>query len=319
MKPTDWGARLSPALLLFVLILAVAGGVAACAAPGPAADDSGLQITLLYSRGGEIMRVRLADAAGAAVTDAVVSLEGNMNHAGMVPVVAEGVTDDADGSADGQYTLPFAFSMLGDWILTVTVEQTDGTAVKRDIDAQVTSESVTIAGTLQTETPGGELQVTDVRARPAPLAGGTGAVYLTVVNGTAKDEQLAAVSSPVAEAVELHETVDDNGVMRMRHEPEGFAIPAGGTLQLAPGGKHVMLIGLAAPLAVGDTITLTLTFAHAGEKVIQAPVVEIEGSGQSPMHASDGDDAHMEHQPGASMTPTPAEEHDQEHDHGTGN
>lgn len=303
MKRMDWGARLSPALLLFVLLLAVAGGPAACAAPGPAADDSGVQMTLLYSRADEMMRVRLADAAGAAVTDAVVSLEGNMNHAGMTPVVAEGVTDDADGSADGQYALPFAFSMLGDWILTVTVEQADGMTVKRDIDAQVTSESVTIAGTLQAGMSSGELQVTDVRARPAPLEGGTGAVYLTVVNGTAEDDQLAAVSSPVAQAAELHETVDDNGVMRMHHEPEGFAVPAGGALQLAPGGKHVMLIGLTAPLAVGDTIMLTLTFAHAGEKVVHAPVMEIEGSG------------HMDHQPGAGMTPAPAEEHD----HGTDN
>lgn len=296
MLHKQMGARLSPTLLLLALLLSVAGGLAACSAAGPAAgdgDDSGLQITLLYSRAGEIMHVRLADAAGAAVTDAVVGLEGNMNHAGMTPVVAEGVADDADGSADGLYALPFAFSMLGDWILTVTVEQADGTSVTRDIDAQVTGESVTVAGM-----PSGEMQVLDVRVRPAPLAGGTGAVYLTVVNGTASEEHLLAVSSPVAEAAELHETVNDNGVMRMQHQPEGFAIPAGGTLQLMPGGKHIMLIGLAAPLAVGDTVEVTLTFAHAGGKVVQAPVVEIEGA---------------EAAPGA--TPGAMEEHD----HGTGN
>jgi copper(I)-binding protein len=67
----------------------------------------------------------------------------------------------------------------------------------------------------------------------------------------------------------------------MHHQPEGFAIPAGGTLQLAPGGKHVMLIGLTAPLAVGDTVALTLTFTHAGEMAIQAPVVEIEATSDS--------------------------------------
>jgi copper(I)-binding protein len=70
--------------------------------------------------------------------------------------------------------------------------------------------------------------------------------------------------------------------MRMQHQPEGFAIPPGSTLQLLPGGKHVMLIGLAAPLAVGDTVTVTLSFAQAGEKVIQAPVVEIEGADAAP-------------------------------------
>ncbi len=292
MNKNQPSARLAPVLNL----LAALWLIAACAAPGPAAGDSGLQITLLYDRPGQVMSVRVADAKGAAVTGAVVSVEGNMNHAGMTPVIAEGVRDDADGAADGLYTLPFAFSMLGDWILTVTVEQ-DGATVKRDIDAQVTSDSISIAGM-----PAGQLQVTELRARPAPLEGGTGAIYLTVTNGTGAEEQLLAASSPAAQAVELHETVNDNGVMRMMHQPEGFAIPAGSSLDLAPGGKHMMLIGLAAPLAVGDTVELTLTFAQAGDRVFQVPVVEIEGMGQMPMDAQG--------------TPAPMPEHDHEAESG---
>lgn len=291
-------------VLRYLLLLLIVGGLVACAPPAPAADESGLQITLVYDLPNETLDVRLADADGAPVTDAVVSVEGNMNHAGMVPVTTEGVRDDADGAADGLYTLPFGFTMWGDWILTVTAEQSDGTTVTRDIDAQVTGDSVSIAGM-----PSGGLQVTNLRARPAPLEGGTAAVYLTVINGDSNEEQLTAAASPAAEAVELHETVNDNGVMRMVHQPEGFVIPPGGTLEMVPGGKHVMLIGLTTPLAVGDTLEVTLTFAHAGEKVFEVPVVEIEGTGQT------HDAEHAEH-PEEDHSGDHSEDHsEEEHNH----
>src|SRR5690606_18443221 len=141
------GAAWLPALLILTWLLA------ACAAPAPAADDSGLQITLDYTRDAELMTVRVADSSGRPVTDALVSVEGNMNHAGMIPVTTEGVRDDADGAADGRYTLPFGFTMLGDWILTVRVEQEDGTVITRDIDAQVTGEAVTIEGSPEGSSP----------------------------------------------------------------------------------------------------------------------------------------------------------------------
>ena len=86
----------------------------------------------------------------------------------------------------------------------------------------------------------GQLTVVDARARPAPLAGGTGAVFLTVFNGLAEDVQLQAASSPAAKVVELHETVEVDGVMRMIPHPEGFTVPAGSSVDLKPGGKHVI-------------------------------------------------------------------------------
>ncbi len=304
MNQNRRGAAWLPALLFFVWLLA------ACATPAPAADDSGLQISLDYARDAERMTVRVADNSGDPVTGALVSVEGNMNHAGMVPVTTEGVRDDADGAADGVYTLPFGFTMLGDWILTVRVEQEDGTVITRDIDAQVTSEAVTIEGSPEGSSPSGELEVANVRARPAPLAGGTGAIYFTVTNGTDAEEQLVAASSPAAEAVELHETVDDNGVMRMVHQPEGFTIPPGGTLELMPGGKHVMLIGLDEPLEVGDTVELTLTFAQAGDQVLDVPVMEIEGMGEMPamQHDAEHDPEHDSEAAGDH-----AEGHDEQH------
>ena len=84
-------------------------------------------------------------------------------------------------------------------------------------------------------------------------------------------------SSPAAKTAELHETVDENGVMKMVHHPEGWEIPAGGTLELKPGGKHIMLIGLTAPLVAGEKIKVTLNFEKAGAQTIDVPVKAMSG------------------------------------------
>jgi copper(I)-binding protein len=250
-------------------------GLAACGGSGPAVDESSLQVTLLppaEGMAGETMTVRVLDAEGAPVTDATVSLEGNMNHAGMVPVLAEGVTDNADGSADGLYRLPFTITMLGDWIISVTVERPDGVTVTRNIEMQVNEDGISVEDEPVEEASAGGLHVRDVVVRAVPVAGGNGALYLTVVNGTTADEQLLGASSPSVEVIELHETVQDNGVMRMVSHPEGFVIPPGGALTLEPGGKHLMLVNMA-DVASGGTVEVTLQFAEAGEVTVSAPVV----------------------------------------------
>ena len=108
----------------------------------------------------------------------------------------------------------------------------------------------------------GKLTVVNVRARPAPLEGGNGAAFMTVLNGLDKPIRLTSIAGTVAKAIELHETVNDNGVMKMEPHPEGFEIPAGGTLELKPGGKHVMLFGLTKPLAVGEQVELRIDPRH---------------------------------------------------------
>ncbi len=124
----------------------------------------------------------------------------------------------------------------------------------------------------------GKLTVVNVRARPAPLEGGNGAAFLTVLNGLDKAVRLASVSGTAAGAIELHETVNDNGVMKMEPHPEGFEVPAGGALELKPGGKHVMLIGLTQPLAVGDSIDLTLNFEGSDPITLTVPVVDMQAT-----------------------------------------
>ena len=89
------------------------------------------------------------------------------------------------------------------------------------------------------------------------------------------DMALVAAASPVAKVVEIHEMKQQGGVMRM-NAVERVALPAGKTVELGPGGFHVMLMGLTQPLKEGDTVPLTLTFEDkAGRKqtvAVQAPV-----------------------------------------------
>jgi copper(I)-binding protein len=141
------------------------------------------------------------------------------------------------------------------------------------------------AAPLPTPEPG-KLAVLDVRARPAPLEGGNGAAYLVVLNGLDAPVRLAGVTGEAAAAIELHETTEENGVMKMEPHPEGFEVPAGGTLELKPGGKHVMLLGLVQPLVAGDTITLTLNFEGQEPMTLPVPVVEMEAAMPGMDHGS---------------------------------
>jgi len=120
----------------------------------------------------------------------------------------------------------------------------------------------------------GVLAIVDARARPAPLPGGTSAIYFTVLNGLDQPVQLVSAASPAARAVETHETVAEEGVMKMIPLPDGYPVPAGTTLVLQPGGKHIMLIDLVEPLAPGDTIELTVTFDNGQVFELNVPVLD---------------------------------------------
>jgi hypothetical protein len=134
----------SASLLLVILVLWI---VSACGSGGSQAAASDVQITLTASPSGETasaLVVQLADSNGQPITDATVTIEGNMNHPGMAPVLVAPVGDDANGAADGSYRVPFQFTMLGDWIITVSVEKADGTKVEKNIEVTVGEQGVTI-------------------------------------------------------------------------------------------------------------------------------------------------------------------------------
>ena len=121
-----------------------------------------------------------------------------------------------------------------------------------------------------------ELSVTDAFSRATPGAG-PGVAYLTIHGGDTPD-RLVSASTPRSAKVELHTMTMDGDVMRMR-EVDALDVPAGGEVKLAPGGMHLMLMGLAAPLKAGDTVPLTLHFDHAGDRVVEVPVGAIGATG----------------------------------------
>lgn len=110
----------------------------------------------------------------------------------------------------------------------------------------------------------------------AMRAGGTGAGFMTIRNtGTAPD-RIVAARSPLAGVMELHTHVRDGDVMRMRPVP-AIDLPPGQEVRLAPGGLHLMLIGLTQALEPGGRVPVTLVFERAGEVTVQL-LVEAAGA-----------------------------------------
>lgn len=111
-------------------------------------------------------------------------------------------------------------------------------------------------------------------ARTSPMATDMGAAYMTI-NSDADDELLGAkVDESIAMMTQVHETVMGNdGAMKMQ-QVEKVDINAGTPTELKPGGYHVMLMQLKEPLKTGSIISVTLTFANAGDVVVDVPVQE---------------------------------------------
>ena len=98
------------------------------------------------------------------------------------------------------------------------------------------------------------------------VAGG----FLKIENKGAAD-QLVSASSPAAGEVQLHEMAMDGNVMKMR-QVKDIPVPANGSVELKPGGLHLMFMNIKAPLAAGETVPVKLKFAKAGEVEVRMPV-----------------------------------------------
>ncbi|MDP6978866.1 MAG: copper chaperone PCu(A)C [Myxococcota bacterium] len=122
------------------------------------------------------------------------------------------------------------------------------------------------------EQPAFPIRVSDARSHPN-LGVPVGVAYFSLHNTSGRDDRLLRVESSVAKMVELHESLEQDGMMRMKHHPKGFPIAAGEVVNLEPGGKHVMLMQLTGSLAEGDKVPLVLVFEHAGRLEIDIPVV----------------------------------------------
>ncbi|KOR31138.1 hypothetical protein TI04_02420 [Achromatium sp. WMS2] len=97
------------------------------------------------------------------------------------------------------------------------------------------------------------------------------AAYMVLTNPTATDQDLVRAESSVCDVVELHTHIMEDGMMKMRAIPK-ITVPANGQVALQPGGLHVMLIGLKAPLALGEKVAVTLVYADGSQQTVEAPV-----------------------------------------------
>lgn len=131
--------------------------------------------------------------------------------------------------------------------------------------------AVCVAGSAYAE--GAKIMVQDQYARVSAKASKSGAAFMEIMNMSDAADQLIGVRSDVAKRVELHTHMETgDGVMKMMHVEEGFAIPANGSHMLQRGGDHVMFMGLNQELKHGDVVSVTLVFKNAGEVAIEIPV-----------------------------------------------
>lgn len=139
----------------------------------------------------------------------------------------------------------------------------------------------------------GSISIEKPFSRATPGNSKVGAGYMTIINKGNAADRLVSASSPVAGKVEIHETVMQDGVMKMRELTGGLLIEAGKTASLAPEGNHLMLMELKAPLKQGDKVTVTLNFEKAGKVDVTLDVRAIGAQQPGGMSKPSGDGMQM--------------------------
>lgn len=140
--------------------------------------------------------------------------------------------------------------------------------------------AVAASGTVLAQTPEHKqrpLTIVQPWSRATAPSQKTGGVFLRIENASGQPDRLIGVETDRADAASLHTMIRDGDVMKMRPVEGGIEVPANGHVVLAPGGRHVMLIGLRQRLIRASTVPLTLIFERAGRVEIEA-IVEAAGS-----------------------------------------
>jgi len=119
------------------------------------------------------------------------------------------------------------------------------------------------------------IMVMDTWARATPPTAKNGAAYFAIHNQGKMADKLVSASADVAKKVEIHNHINEGGVMKMRKVEGGITIPAGGMAELKPGGYHIMFMGLHAPLKEGDSFPMTVTFEKAGAKQLTVKIMKM--------------------------------------------
>lgn len=130
----------------------------------------------------------------------------------------------------------------------------------------------------------GDLEIEHPWSRATPAGAKVAGGYFTIINNGSTPDRLLSISSDVSDKAELHEMSVKDGVMTMRPVTDSLEIPAGGKVALAPGGYHLMFIGLKRQPKQGEKFSATLTFEKAGTVTVDFAV---EGMGEMGMDHAD--------------------------------
>ena len=125
------------------------------------------------------------------------------------------------------------------------------------------------------------------------IASGNTATFGMLTNPSNTPVTIVAAISPAAPVVQLHEVLMKNGSMVMQQKPGGFVIPAQGSLELKPGGNHLMLIGATKSISAGDMVPLTLIASNGARFTFTTMAKAFSGANESYVPA-----------PGASPAPS---------------
>ena len=151
-------------------------------------------------------------------------------------------------------------------------DETTDTAMTAD--TTMTAETTMTEETTAAEEAAGEIVVEGAWARTSPMSAETGAAYFTITSPVDDELVSASVDPSVAGMVEIHET-KENDAGEMEMSPiTALPLPAGEAVALAPGGYHIMLMKLAAPLELGSTISIELTMSSGATLTVDAEVRE---------------------------------------------
>jgi copper(I)-binding protein len=141
----------------------------------------------------------------------------------------------------------------------------------------------------------GSLQIGHPWARATPKGASVGGGYLKITNTGTTPDKLVSGSSAVSGRFEVHEMSMDGGVMKMRLLKDGLEIKPGETVELKPGGFHIMLLDLKEPIKEGERVKGTLVFEKAGSVDIEYATVSVGGSpgGKDTTHQMPGMSGHQ--------------------------
>jgi periplasmic copper chaperone A len=128
-----------------------------------------------------------------------------------------------------------------------------------------------------------QISVQDPYVRLAPPNAPATGAFMVIKNHGDKDVKVLKADNPVSTVTELHTHLNEGGVMKMR-PLSAIDIKANSEAVLKPGGMHVMMINLKAPMKEGDMVPITLTFADGSSKQFDARVVRPMAAGMPMEH-----------------------------------